>query len=96
MAASMAGRSTIVRTLCRVSANPVPRRTPFSVPLRTSNFTPPRTPIFHSLPLRLLRRELSSFQPLHSAIASAYLVSKLPSEASTFSEGRFANYVSPI
>ncbi|KAI4322378.1 hypothetical protein L6164_022081 [Bauhinia variegata] len=96
MAASMAGRSTILRTLCRTSANSGPRRTPFSVPLRTSNFIPSRTPIFHPLPLRLLRRELSSFQPLHSAIASAYLVSRLPSEASAFSQGRFVNYLSPI
>ncbi|KAG6761785.1 hypothetical protein POTOM_035018 [Populus tomentosa] len=35
---------------------------------------------------RLVRRELSSLLPVHSAIASACLVSKLPSEVSTSSE----------
>ncbi|XP_043710674.1 uncharacterized protein LOC122659641 [Telopea speciosissima] len=39
---------------------------------------------------------LSSLLPVHSAIASACLVSKLPSEASTSTEGRFVNYLSPI
>ncbi|PSS01394.1 Protein NUCLEAR FUSION DEFECTIVE 6 like [Actinidia chinensis var. chinensis] len=49
--------------------------------------------------LSRLRREsvfLSSLLPLHSAIASACLVSKLPSQLSTSEEGRFTNYVSPI
>lgn len=36
---------------------------------------------------RLVRRELSSLQPVHSVIASACLVSKLPSEAITSTEG---------
>lgn len=36
---------------------------------------------------RSVRRELSSFQPVHSAIAAARLVSKLPSEASISTEG---------
>ncbi|GAV66409.1 hypothetical protein CFOL_v3_09919 [Cephalotus follicularis] len=46
--------------------------------------------------IRLLRRELSTFLPVHSAIAAACLVSKLPSEATTSAQGRFANYLSPI
>ncbi|XP_021627311.2 uncharacterized protein LOC110625920 isoform X2 [Manihot esculenta] len=50
----------------------------------------------HSLSGRFVRRELSSLLPVHSAIASACLVSKLPSELSTSAEGRFANYLSPI
>uniref|UniRef100_A0A7N2M3H1 Uncharacterized protein n=1 Tax=Quercus lobata TaxID=97700 RepID=A0A7N2M3H1_QUELO len=37
---------------------------------------------------RLLRRELSSLQPIHSAISLACLVSKHPSEASTSTEDR--------
>ncbi|KFK43139.1 hypothetical protein AALP_AA1G085100 [Arabis alpina] len=45
---------------------------------------------------RFLRRELSSQQPFHSAIASACLVSKLPSDVTASYEGRFANYISPI
>ncbi|XXG79345.1 hypothetical protein AAC387_Pa09g0438 [Persea americana] len=49
--------------------------------------------------LSRIRREpifLSSLLPIHTATASARLVSKLPREASMLSEGRFANYLSPI
>lgn len=42
---------------------------------------------------RLLRRELSSLQPLHSAIASACLISKLPALA-TSSEGLHSSSLS--
>eukprot|EP00257_Ricinus_communis_P023508 XP_015583507.1 uncharacterized protein LOC8276106 [Ricinus communis] len=58
--------------------------------LRQSRISPP------SLNGSFLRRELSSLLPLHSVVASSRLVSKLPSEASTSAEGRFANYLSPI
>ncbi|XP_054811851.1 uncharacterized protein LOC129313050 [Prosopis cineraria] len=94
--ASIAGRRISVRFLCRTSTNSSPRRLSFVGSLRNSNFTLLRTPITHTSPLRLLRRELSSLKPVHSAIASAYLVSKLPYNASTPNEGRFANYISPI
>ncbi|KAE8037491.1 hypothetical protein FH972_010077 [Carpinus fangiana] len=103
MAASVAGRSRLVYALCRASKNSsssssssfaAPRR--FSVPLRPSNLVPRRSPISPPPLLRLVRRELCSLQPVHAAIASACLVSKLPCEASTSTEGRFANYLSPI
>ncbi|KAJ7947945.1 hypothetical protein O6P43_028488, partial [Quillaja saponaria] len=93
MAASVAGRSAIVRTLCRASTSSVRGR---PLPSCSSNFIAHRTPILHPSPLRLVRRELSSFRPFHNVIASACLVSKLPSEASTSTEGRFSNYLSPI
>ncbi|KAM6576226.1 hypothetical protein CsatB_028063 [Cannabis sativa] len=93
MAAS--GRSTMavrafLRATQRVSAPPRP-----SLP---SPFLPPpqAQARISSTPLRLLRRELSSFRPLHSAIASACLVSKLPNDVDSSSDGRFANYLSPI
>ncbi|KAF5471005.1 hypothetical protein F2P56_011484 [Juglans regia] len=100
MAASMAvGRSTLVRAMCRASkiscCSSATRR--FSIPPSPSNFVPRRTPFspHHPSP-RLVRRELSSLLPIHSAIASACLVSKLPSEASNSTEGRFVSYLSPI
>ncbi|KAF4379709.1 hypothetical protein F8388_023726 [Cannabis sativa] len=93
MAAS--GRSTMavrafLRATQRVSPSPRP-----SLP---SPFLPPpqAQARISSTPLRLLRRELSSFRPLHSAIASACLVSKLPNDVDSSSDGRFANYLSPI
>lgn len=118
MAASVAGRSTLVRAFCRASMSPSSATRRFSLPPRTSNFVPHRSPT-SSPPLRcysfslslalctltliisnpfwtliglkrLLRRELSSLQPVHSAIASACLVSKLPSEASTSTEGNLS------
>ncbi|XP_059430622.1 uncharacterized protein LOC132164202 [Corylus avellana] len=101
MAASVAGRSRLVYALCRASKNSsssssfsAPRR--FSVPLRPSNLVPRRSPISPPPLLRLVRRELCSLQPVHAAIASACLVSKLSSEVSPSAEGRFANYLSPI
>ncbi|KAI9080212.1 hypothetical protein K1719_037890 [Acacia pycnantha] len=96
MAASMAGRRMSVRFLCRTPTNSFTGRPSFVGSLPNSSSTPLRTPITHSSPLRLVRRELSSFKPVHSAIASAYLVSKLPCNANTPNEGRFANYISPI
>ncbi len=119
MAASVAGRSILVRALCRASTNSSSATRRFSLPSRSSNFVPHRSPIPSPSPLRyysfspslalcgliliisnpfwiliglkrLLRRELSSLQPVHSVIASACLVSKLPSEASTSTEGKLS------
>ncbi|KAJ6809270.1 uncharacterized protein M6B38_161110 [Iris pallida] len=50
-------------------------------------------------PISNFRREslaLSSLLPVHSAVAAARLVSKLPADVNASSLGRFANYVSPI
>ncbi|KAB2021130.1 hypothetical protein E1A91_D07G122500v1 [Gossypium mustelinum] len=46
--------------------------------------------------LRSTSTQLSTLQPVHSAVASACLVSKLPRDANNCAEGRFANYLSPI
>ncbi|XP_040992927.1 uncharacterized protein LOC121239697 [Juglans microcarpa x Juglans regia] len=98
MAASVAtGRSNLVRAICRRSKFSSSGTRSFSMPLRPSNSVPRRTQMPpHPLSPRLLRRQLSSLQPVHSAVASACLVSKLPSEASTSTEGQFVNYLSPI
>ncbi|GMY31932.1 hypothetical protein FCV25MIE_27174 [Fagus crenata] len=92
MAASVAGRSTLLRALCRASTNSSSATRRFSLPPRSSNFLPHRSPTSPPPPVRLVRRELSSLLPIHSAIASACLVSKLPSEASTSSEGKLVFY----
>ncbi|KAJ8767873.1 hypothetical protein K2173_020813 [Erythroxylum novogranatense] len=63
------------------------------IQIRPQNFTFCHCPRFSP---RLVRRELSSLVPLHSAIASACLVSNLPSDVNSSAEGRFVNYVSPI
>ncbi|KAB1215936.1 hypothetical protein CJ030_MR4G028710 [Morella rubra] len=90
MAASLAaGRSTLVRAMSRTSKTSsfsysVTRG--FSVPTLPSNFVRRQAPIFPPPPLKLILRELASLKPVHSAIASACLVSKLPSEASTSTE----------
>ncbi|VVA26026.1 PREDICTED: pentatricopeptide repeat-containing At2g27800 mitochondrial [Prunus dulcis] len=110
MSASIAGRSTILRAFCRATTTTRARISATPCPSIQSNFMPSRSPssrwyilenvyacnnlIYERLD-RLLRRELSSLQPLHSAIASACLISKLPALA-TSSEGRFVNYLSPI
>ncbi|KAL1298745.1 uncharacterized protein LOC107612984 isoform X2 [Arachis ipaensis] len=92
--ASMAARrssSTIVRTICRATAKSTAgRSSSSSFPLRDSNlgFRHNNNRI---APARfsLLRRELSSLKPLHTAIASSYLVSKLPTEATTSSQALY-------
>ncbi|XP_044476774.1 uncharacterized protein LOC123204239 [Mangifera indica] len=86
-AATVAGRSTSIfaRTLPRST----PPRTRFSQ-VSVSNGSFPSSSNLHSQsrvfsppsPCRLLRRELSTLVPIHSAISAACLVSKLPSEAS--------------
>ncbi|KAG6763100.1 hypothetical protein POTOM_033632 [Populus tomentosa] len=86
-----AGRSTsnIMRAALRAtkkSASPTARVpiSQFSSPIRLPNLTLHCHSRISSS--RLVRRELSSLLPVHSAIASACLVSKLPSEVSTSSE----------
>ncbi|XP_058068653.1 uncharacterized protein LOC131217691 isoform X2 [Magnolia sinica] len=74
---------------------------------RTTGFSPSlesnKTSILkrfrHSPISSRFRREsyfLNSMLPIHTAIASTRLVSKLPSESNMSAEGRFANYLSPI
>ncbi|CAL5387565.1 unnamed protein product [Camellia sinensis] len=83
--------TTLSRTLNSVNS--------ISRPLSLSNrsLRQSRNPLLRS-PSRLRRESmfLSSLLPVHSAIASACLVSKLPNELSSSTEGRFTNYVSPI
>ncbi|XP_021774189.1 uncharacterized protein LOC110738131 [Chenopodium quinoa] len=99
-AASIGGRSTFIRTICK-------KKTPFSIPSSSFprfsiNSSPPiflrRTPISPSpFPSSFrVRRELCSLIPAYSAIASACLVSRLPDGLDSSAECRFANYVSPI
>ncbi|KAA8550219.1 hypothetical protein F0562_001903 [Nyssa sinensis] len=92
MASSIAGRSAYVRTIWRTSTLSSAKFSK-SHPSISSNFMLRQTRV--SLPSRF-RRELSSLFPIHSATASACLVSKLPTEVSTSTQCRFANYVSPI
>ncbi|XP_030522712.1 uncharacterized protein LOC115735558 [Rhodamnia argentea] len=102
MAASVAGRSAFLcaasRATTRTASSTLRGAVPASPrPSGCPNFTLPRTRISPPPPsFRLMRRELSSLLPVHSAIASARLVSKLPSEVNFSAEGRFANYLSPI
>ncbi|KNA05238.1 hypothetical protein SOVF_191570 [Spinacia oleracea] len=98
MAASLGGRSTLIRTICRKPPS-IPTSPRFSI----SPLSPPpiflrRTPISPSpSPSSFrLRRELCSLLPAYSAIASACLVSRLPDGLDSSAECRFANYVSPI
>ncbi|CAB4313371.1 unnamed protein product [Prunus armeniaca] len=81
MSASIAGRSTILRAFCRATTTTRARISATPCPSIQSNFMPRRSPSS-----RLLRRELSSLQPLHSAIASACLISKLPALATSSEE----------
>ncbi|XP_022152888.1 uncharacterized protein LOC111020511 [Momordica charantia] len=96
--ASVALRSSCLRAICRISTSSAARNVSVSsvLPSLRSSFVPRRTSISPTHSLRLLRRELSSLRPVHSAIASACLVSELPAEASASVEGRFVNYLSPI
>ncbi|KAG6585998.1 hypothetical protein SDJN02_17476 [Cucurbita argyrosperma subsp. argyrosperma] len=97
MAASVALRSSCLRAISRISTGSAARNVSVSsvLPSVRSSFVSRRISISpHSL--RLLRRELSSLRPIHSAIASACLVSELPAEASASVQGRFVNYLSPI
>ncbi|EFH55396.1 hypothetical protein ARALYDRAFT_481736 [Arabidopsis lyrata subsp. lyrata] len=98
-AIGIASRSTtFMRSIHRTAAtrNLISSRSKPSVP--NPNFTSPRfntsSRIEGSVP-SLLGRELSTQQPFHSLVAAACLVSKLPSDVTSY-EGRFANYLSPI
>ncbi|CAF1863126.1 pentatricopeptide repeat-containing protein At2g27800, mitochondrial-like [Brassica napus] len=95
-ATSIASRSTsIIRAATRRSLiSPRPR---ISSPNPNSSPWPLRQTRIEgsSAPRCMLRRELSTHQPFHSVVAAACLVSKLPSDLTSY-EGRFANYVSPI
>ncbi|XVF19772.1 hypothetical protein REPUB_Repub11eG0139700 [Reevesia pubescens] len=87
MAATIAARSSFLRPIFRIATRttrPSTRtRIPFSVsnPSLRSNFTLHQTRISPPSLSRLVRRELSTLQPVHSAVASACLVSKLPRDA---------------
>ncbi|CAM8878718.1 unnamed protein product [Rhodiola kirilowii] len=102
MAASIGVRAALVRSLCRkqiavatssTAASTLPSRVSASAPSVRSGFAlrHPAT----SISSKFLRRELSSLLPLHSAVASACLISKLPDDSISF-QGRFVNYLSPI
>ncbi|ESQ51238.1 hypothetical protein EUTSA_v10017465mg [Eutrema salsugineum] len=102
-ATSIASRSTSLGSIFRTvtTRSLISPRARLSVPNPNSpssrfNASSPlhQTRIEGSAP-RFLRRELSTHQPFHSVIAAARLVSKLPSDLTSY-EGRFANYVSPI
>ncbi|KAF6135178.1 hypothetical protein GIB67_035249 [Kingdonia uniflora] len=89
MAASLARRSTHLRNLWRPT-----RRTPISCPTSPPiqpNFTFQQTRISPIRSPSRFRRELSSLLPVHSAIASACLVSKLPSIADGTNEVSIKN-----
>ncbi|KAK4855465.1 hypothetical protein QYF36_007684 [Acer negundo] len=98
-AATIAGRSTstFARNIFKTTTRRI-SKVSFSNDSLPANFTlrcQPR-PLPAPFPSRLLRRELATLVPVHTAISAACLVSKLPSEASTSNQGRFANYLSPI
>ncbi|KAK6235132.1 hypothetical protein SCA6_010469 [Theobroma cacao] len=91
MAATIASRSSFLRPIFRTATTTTTTRTrvPFSVPnpsLR-SNFNLHQTRISPPSLSRLVRRELSTLQPVYSAVASACLVSKLPRDAKSCAEG---------
>ncbi|XP_039052258.1 uncharacterized protein LOC120193904 isoform X2 [Hibiscus syriacus] len=92
MAAAIASRS-FLRPVFRTAATTTRTKIPFSV---RSNFILHQTRTSPPSPSRLIRREVSTLQPIHSAVASSCLVSKLPRDANSCAEGRFANYLSPI
>ncbi|XP_020260439.1 uncharacterized protein LOC109836830 [Asparagus officinalis] len=93
MAAAIARRIPSLHLPFRFTVSPSPSSPPPSIssllPLRSS------IPRFQR-PIRRGSLVLSSMIPAHSAIASARLVSKLPSESNDCIQGRFANYLSPI
>ncbi|MBA0865525.1 hypothetical protein Goshw_012950 [Gossypium schwendimanii] len=90
MAATIASRSSFLRPILRTATTSTKARTkiPFSVPSSSlrSNFSLHQTRISPPSLSRFVRRELSTLQPLHSAVASACLVSKLPSDANSCAE----------
>ncbi|KAK8645490.1 hypothetical protein V6N13_119317 [Hibiscus sabdariffa] len=90
MAATIASRSSFLRPIFR-TATTTRTKIPFSVPnpsLR-SGFSLHQTRTPPSSLSRFVRRELSTLLPIHSAVASACLVSKLPRDANSCAEGGF-------
>ncbi|PPR84069.1 hypothetical protein GOBAR_AA36638 [Gossypium barbadense] len=92
MAATIASRSSFLRPILRTATTSTIARTKisFSGPSSSlrSNFSLHQTRISPPSLSRFVRRELSTLQPLHSAVASACLVSKLPSDANSCAAGR--------
>ncbi|XWS73955.1 hypothetical protein CRYUN_Cryun02cG0174000 [Craigia yunnanensis] len=91
MAATIAARSYFLRPIFRTATTTLTKartRIPFSVPnpSLSSNFTLRQTRISPPSLSHLVRRELSTLQPVHSAVASACLVSKLPRDANSCAE----------
>ncbi|MBA0732479.1 hypothetical protein Gogos_016568 [Gossypium gossypioides] len=82
MAATIAARSSFLRPVLRTATA---SRISFSVPNSSLRSTSTR-PSTRLSPL--VRRELSTLQPVHSAVASACLVSKLPRDANNCAEGQ--------
>ncbi|XP_026460578.1 uncharacterized protein LOC113361598 isoform X2 [Papaver somniferum] len=97
-AASISRTSLFIRNFCKTTKTINTVSHSFSLPTATSssNFLFQQARI--STPRRLRREALflNTLHPIHSATAAACLVSKLPTEVSTSTDGRFANYVSPI
>ncbi|XP_026452626.1 uncharacterized protein LOC113353149 isoform X2 [Papaver somniferum] len=95
-AASISRTSLFIRNFCKTTKTINTVSHSFSLPTATSssNFLFQQARI--STPRRLRREALflNTLHPIHSA--TACLVSKLPTEVSTSTDGRFANYVSPI
>ncbi|CAA7053441.1 unnamed protein product [Microthlaspi erraticum] len=101
-AIGIASRSTFVGSIFRTATrrSSISSRARISVPNPNSqsshfNTSPLRQTRIEASVSRFLRRELSTHQPFHSTVAAACLVSKLPSDVTSY-EGRFANYLSPI
>ncbi|CAN0900460.1 hypothetical protein LINGRAHAP2_LOCUS20850, partial [Linum grandiflorum] len=82
-------RATFPRTICQSATRSKIISMPPSI---LPNATLRVSPASLSSPRMVLRRELSSLLPLHSATASACLVSKLPSIACSSSEGSFFSH----
>ncbi|CAM8969531.1 unnamed protein product [Rhodiola kirilowii] len=106
MASSIGARTALMRALCRktsITATGAGASSTATSTFRSrvsASAASVRSGCAHRHPpasasSRFLRRELSSLLPLHSAVASARLVSKLPDDAVSV-EGRFVNYLSPI
>ncbi|CAN8247154.1 unnamed protein product [Cochlearia groenlandica] len=93
--------SSIFRAASSSSRSFISPKSKLSVPNLSStsssrfNASPLRQSRIEGSVPRFLRRELSTLLPLHSVVAAACLVSKLPSDVTSY-EGRFVNYVSPI
>ncbi|TYJ33232.1 hypothetical protein E1A91_A05G089000v1 [Gossypium mustelinum] len=86
MAATIASRSSFLRPILRTATTSTIARTKIS-------FSGPSSSLRSNFSLHQTRISPPS---LSRAVASACLVSKLPSDANSCAAGRFANYISPI